>query len=314
MSHRPWISAPGTPSIKLHHLGQGVYAAVVDVTRPLAKEWLGEGDVWRKKRDPGVQKVISHLEANAWVLDGNTVKFDKHGKLQDGQHRLTAVVITGIILKTLIVMGEIEQHPNLDTGIPRNLADFLRHMKKHLASLLAAILRMHVVWERTHGDFTNFAYVKTKPPITNEICLAILATNPDLEEAAKFGQGQAGALRSLLSPTVISHLWFVFTRESPQELVHAFFNGVADPSKLAQDDPRAALRRFLEKRYQQGRLAGNVSKDVPTYHAITIKAWNFFLTGQPVQNLRWSRFAKKPEKFPEVLVWDEFTGISLEDL
>ena len=316
MSHRSWINAPGPCSVRLEHVGQGLYVSVVDITRPLARDWLpddGEA-VWRKRSDPQVSKIIAHLESGAWVLDGNTIKFDEHGKLQDGQHRLTAVSITGIVLKSLVVMGTIQQHPNLDTGLPRSLADFLRHLQKGLAPLLAAILRMHVVWERTGGNFSEYYSAKMNPPMTNELCLEVLERCPQLEDAAKFGQRYGSTLRTLMSPTAISHLWYILTRESPDEAVDRFFAGVSDSTRLPKTDPRAALRRWLERRVQQGKIAGGqVSKDVPTFHAITLKAWNALVQGEGVDNLRWSRFAKKPELFPIPLVWDE-GSMDIEDL
>lgn len=312
MKHRPWIHAPGTQT-RLEHIGQGVYAGIVDVTRPLAKEWLPDEIVWRKRNNQNLQTLVAHLENNTWNLDGNSIKFDAQANLIDGQHRLTAVVRTGIPMKTVVLMGNIEQHANLDTGLARGLADYLRQMQKLNSPLLGSLLRMQVVWDRTHGDFTSYYSNKTNPPITHELCLETLEKHPDLEEATKIGAGPVGhSLRGSLSPTSVCHVWWVLSSVAPTEAVEAFFAGVADCSQLSQRDPRTVLRKFFERRLLQGRIAGSITKDVPTFHAVTYKAWNLFVRAEECEYIRWKRLGKKPDKFPVPLEWDD--SIDLEDL
>lgn len=112
-----------------------VDAASLDVTKP----WLGQvricpeaAIVWmernignRWKRQSGVEFFKAIIRRGEWQPDHTqSIVFSKSGKLIDGQHRLQAVVETGITIVARVETGvrdELREH--LDTGIPRALQD-----------------------------------------------------------------------------------------------------------------------------------------------------------------------------------------------
>src|SRR3990167_203746 len=65
------------------------------------------------------------MERGQWRLNGETIKFDDHGRLFDGQHRLQACILAGKQFQTYIISGI--KDPNafvtVDVGKTRSHGD-----------------------------------------------------------------------------------------------------------------------------------------------------------------------------------------------
>ena len=83
----------------------GLEVSVEVITPELAEKYLGFNHKHRDIKDSKVEKFVSVLNDEDWQLNGKTIVFDKDGKLLNGQHRLSAVVISGKSLTTLVVRG-----------------------------------------------------------------------------------------------------------------------------------------------------------------------------------------------------------------
>ena len=145
---------PGTKT-RCKALGGGLHGIVMKITPELSKEWLPDKPVWRTLKERTVERYARHLQEERWKLDGMAVRFNKKGKMIDGQHRLHACVRTGISFVALVLVN-CEQHAELDTGLARSPADFLRQHGYQNAPLLAAVLRLEFFWRHAKGDFGNF--------------------------------------------------------------------------------------------------------------------------------------------------------------
>lgn len=48
---------------------------------------------------------MAEMQDGKWKLNGKTICFDRTGRLLNGQHRLSAVVRSGVSLTTVVVRG-----------------------------------------------------------------------------------------------------------------------------------------------------------------------------------------------------------------
>jgi len=83
----------------------GLEVSVETITPEMAAQYLGNNHKHREIRDSKVEKFAASLNDSDWQLNGKTIVFDADGKLLNGQHRLTAVVLSGKSLTTLVVKG-----------------------------------------------------------------------------------------------------------------------------------------------------------------------------------------------------------------
>jgi hypothetical protein len=99
---------------------------VVTVTPDLARQWLGRNTGNRPLSSGVVNRYTNEMTNGRWRMTGDAIRFSNTGKLIDGQHRLTAVVRSGVSI-TSVVIFELEDSifGLIDDGKPRGRSDVL---------------------------------------------------------------------------------------------------------------------------------------------------------------------------------------------
>ena len=102
----------------------------VIVTPELAGQMMSKNERNRKIRTDAVGRIANDIRNGNWVLNGESIKLDKDGYVLDGQHRLTAIILTGIPVETYVAY-DVERNAamTIDTGIRRNESDVIRIAK-----------------------------------------------------------------------------------------------------------------------------------------------------------------------------------------
>jgi len=123
------------------------YNSIVDITPDLAGKWL-EGNTHNRPLTQAVaERFARDIQANRWRLTHQGIAFDKSGVLIDGQHRLWAVVLSGITVPMRVFFNEpLENMEAVDTGTIRTNLHVLdltgqagEVTSHHLATLRALI-------------------------------------------------------------------------------------------------------------------------------------------------------------------------------
>lgn len=99
------------------------------VTPELAQEWLNRNYCNRTISQVYVNAIAKDMASNKFVSNGATIVFSKTGELLDGQHRLSAIVKSGVSQQMLIATG-IEKTPHFDDGRKRSIRDQILAMGK----------------------------------------------------------------------------------------------------------------------------------------------------------------------------------------
>lgn len=104
----------------------GLVTHEVYISKELAQIILAKNHENRRLKASVVKKYAYALQQGQWHFNGETIKIDIDGNLNDGQHRLQAVIETGIPLRTLIVFGLSRQSRyTVDQGAARSVGDVL---------------------------------------------------------------------------------------------------------------------------------------------------------------------------------------------
>ena len=83
----------------------GITVEVEVISPAEAEAYLKNNAHHRKVKQKKVDAYIGDLKEGRWKLNGKTITFDSNGRLLGGQHRLNAVVQSGVSLTTLVVRG-----------------------------------------------------------------------------------------------------------------------------------------------------------------------------------------------------------------
>jgi len=260
---------------------------VTSVTPELAAEWLLANTHNRSLRQRVILAYAADMTSGHWQWNGESVKFAQDGTLLDGQHRLAAIVESGVTLPLLVVRGlPNETQDTVDGGTKRKFSDVLKLRGEKSQNLLAAIIRRVTLWEMGIRKSGSSPYAPT-----NAEMLQTLEKYPDLRDVA--GWAHLVTMQCSIPGSVLGLCMWLFAQIDTEDTSY-FFERLRDGQALVKGDPIYELRRTAENTTT---IRGQRSETFLL--AITIKAWNAYRGGAQVGLLTYRPGGAKPEKFPE---------------
>lgn len=263
------------------------------VTPELAQRMLDLNTANRPIRRGDVALWRNVIESGEFRYTHQGVAIDETGVLQDGQHRLTGVVESGIAVEMQVSIGMPKENFNaIDSGLRRNFRDVAHNLGIPSAGRVGSVARMLIILEdypkRNFGDKVSNTEVANflAQPYQEEGILVGQAIHMAVNESQL--QWQAYRINSTAAATGIFRLWQVLGRED--ELVIEFLDGLKSGIDLGPEDARLALRRVLLTPSTRARTA---------YHHLGLftKTWNKFVKNESVKVLS---FRTKIEDLPRL--------------
>ena len=227
-----------------------------------------------------VRKLSAAIREGRWKFDGSPIRFDVDGRLLDGQHRLTAVITTGIPIETLVVRGlPSDVFSVMDTGKIRTAADVLAIAgEKNYTAAAGAIRLMLLLDGGGEPDFSR--------RFSNSQILEAVHRYPGLDESVD----RARPSKHIVGLSIPTAMHYLFARRD-KALADAFISSFADGSNLGPTEPVFLLRERLLR--TRGPGYGVTRKFILT---IFVKAWNATRRGRVITVLR----MQEGEAFPVI--------------
>lgn len=288
------ITFPAIYGERVEHLYPGVSVTIERITPDVAEKMLGMNI---KNRDINSKSiVITALQNGEWELNGATIVFDENGILRDGQHRLHACVKTGKPITSVVVRGvKGEAQITMDTGTKRALRDYTKMMGYPDYSTVATIgLALYLVdvygieaYVSSHRggkatykaviDFIERAYPSRIEPIVGDTRSVM----------NKYKHINSGIM------SVAFDAFRAVSNEDYQEFMEQILNR----------HPACVSVRLLQNAFEKQSAEPIRAKRLPDKYvlAYTIKAWNAYMRGDDVKQLKFRQGGANPEAFPEVL-------------
>jgi hypothetical protein len=252
------------------------------VTPEMAAEWLSNANVGNRRLSLAVvNRYAADMRSGRWRHPtGIPIIFDKHGRIQDGQHRLAATVQSGVSIYFLIVFdAEPDDFKVLDQGKRRNAADILGMSGFTETKTTAAIARFSLLLSHYRDkSWPNL------PEVTQQAVVAFAEAHRD-NIAWAVSQGRAARSNSLLPESQYGAIACYVSIVSPAlNRWNDFHARVCSGEMLREGDPEFALRRWaINRRAMSGSSSSQGSIAVMT------KAWNAYVINRSVKMLVWRR-------------------------
>lgn len=150
-----------------------IKSEVIVVTPEIALAWLDKNTHNRKIRRRVLARLAADMRNGKWVYTDTPILFDIHGNLIDGQHRLCAIIESGVSVMMRVTYNIDPDAQNvIDTGAPRSSADMLHLQGVPNSQLVVGVIR------------TLIAEIQGKPSrsleYTNEQILAFFERHPNI--------------------------------------------------------------------------------------------------------------------------------------
>lgn len=266
-----------------------VFTETVSMTPLLAHRLLERNVDNRPLREGGtarcVQAYAGAMERGEWVVNGAPIIVSREGLLNDGQHRLNAVIRANIAVPMQITFGvERATRHTIDQGAARTPGNILSmHGEKNANQLAHAI---QFVW--AYDGQRVFSY----RPSPDEL-LATLEVNPGLRETIKDVSPICNDFR--VSHGYLAGTHYVCLRHSPI-MASGFLDSVRTGLHI-KDTGSPVLK--LRKRFQDHLARRDVMLALEQA-ALWIKAFNSVSSNRNVRNLLWRQNGPTAEDFPQV--------------
>lgn len=281
------VNLGSNQSIVVEVDGQRLELRILNVGPDLAKAWLQKNDNNRNEARGNKAKISRSMELDDFKFLGDPVRFDDEDNLLDGQHRLKAIVETGVEVPLLVIRGfKPEAQLYMDQGKVRGAGDQVKlaGVAEKGGNNWAATARLIIRWDA--GDVLGNVLV----PGTAEIVAFCAEHQDQMARAVAAAHAQyrrVGARRPVAAAT------FYFAELIDAQLAHRFFRQLATGEDIRSGDPVFALRDTLLKRKGTGGSKLNSNEELSLF----VRAWNATRAGITLQRLQLPREGLKAYNF-----------------
>ncbi len=304
MSRRPAGSAsePPLPSMNPHAVTMtadelreavtGFYGTkTVIVDRPFAETLLTYNTANRTISRRKVERLVGQMRSGEFENTGEPIIISAEGVLNDGQHRLMAIVEADAEVDIDVRFGiPRKAFTKTDTGSSRTGGDVLSIRGITGGAAVAPAVRLLILYRRGLPD-----------------AIREFVSNSEVDEAFTRWKGIETVGRQIagfrfpkgVRSTPLLATAYLASRSQAKERLPAWLETLATGLATGKSDPAYVLRE---------RLMRGVDAPVGTREslverfAIMILAWNSFANGQGIgqRELRWSASGKAAKPFPQV--------------
>jgi hypothetical protein len=217
------------------------FSEEVTVTPGLASVILGNNPDNRNLSATKLTQFAADMRAGRWRgLNGETIQIAKTGELNNGQHRLNALIDANVSLPLIFMFGlEREDRLTVDQGGARTAGHYLTMVGAENAIIKASVARQLIAYERSKGQSLGGACY-----VTNGEVLERVVNDQSIGEAAHFASAHAKAARQYAAPAIIGFCYYVLADISSVE-ADEYMRQVCDGEGLKKKDPAYTVRDRL---------------------------------------------------------------------
>lgn len=227
-----------------------------------------------------VDRIANAISKGEWKINGDAISVCKDGTLLDGQHRLHAIVKTGIPIESFVIEGlDKEVFTTIDQGRKRNVSDVLSTKNVKNSKIIASTMSIIIPYKKgsdpknansnkvTMSEFLKYYEYNSK--MLNDSALFVTANK---------------LLAQWFSPSYLSFLYFILSEKNELDCL-VFFNSLKTGELLNKQNQPLILR---EKIIQNLSVPLN-KKESPYYlSAYCIYAWNAFRQNRQIKLLKFN--------------------------
>lgn len=249
---------------------EGAFSEIATITPGIAKHMLEHNAENRVLSKPLVDRIASDILNGLWDLNGEAIIVAKSGELNDGQHRLNAIIQANKAVPSNVIFGvERNSRYTVDMGKARTTGDFLGMEGAKYRNEAAAVAKMLLFVRRGLYGISGRETAFTSQAIRAEYW----QNHKDIDAAVaeiwcdKFLQVYGG------SALAAAHVLIFRANKSEAAF---FFNKLASGDQLSRGDAILALRaKMMEIKADRLRPWEKLE--------LFIRYWNAWRSGVKVQ-------------------------------
>ncbi|AUR89673.1 hypothetical protein NVP1131O_04 [Vibrio phage 1.131.O._10N.222.49.A8] len=263
----------------------------IKITPEIAKEILKKNIKNRKLNKSHVSRLANEMLSGNWSYTGDAIKVSTDDVLVDGQHRLEAVISSGVSIDIELITGvSKDSFSKIDSGLKRSAGQVVQMSGMKNPNNVAAIAKVMLNIKDNGGVNGNFA-ITAKRYSNCAIHSEAERIHDDLDESQIIPKMKKEKINT---PTQAAMFWLYMNND--KDLVNDFVDHVSNGLFSSSDDPCKRLKDKLTD------MRGSTSMlFATTAMALTFKAWNAFVEGKKIKRLSHSVESAFPS--PKEIKW-----------
>jgi hypothetical protein len=252
------------------------------VTPGLARLLLEKNENNRRVNRGVVERYKKDIKQGLWAINGENVKVAKDGSLNDGQHRLMAILESGKAQKLMFVFNlPFDARRTVDQGLKRTIAGNLEMAGIDDAGDISSVASMLAAYKE-FGGISKGGYRAPTHGMRYDTAIyyhdQIRGALDYVRNAAAGGKGRNKKTFGSMAPFAFGYLLLLSEgANGNEELVQSYFKGVLSGASLKENDPRLAARNRLITLKGVANASDKVS--------VLIRGWNAYIERRPIQQI-----------------------------
>lgn len=248
------------------------------ITPELAKEYLKLNKKNRAMNKNLVNTYVHDMVTQNWIVNGETIKFDLNGDLIDGQHRLAAIIQSGVSIEYTCIFDLPEKaFSTIDIGRRRTMGDTLSAVNIPSSSSMAALAKRMLQYDK--GYSIGNAQARVNIGITNNDIIEFVNENQDImlthvNSAKTYHQTFRG-----LNNGDYAFYSYLFSRIDAQAAEN-FFNILTGVELAPVNNPVTLLRNRLINN-----MGMKTKMNKVLLSSYVVKAWNYHRNSAEITRL-----------------------------
>lgn len=235
------------------------------------------------------------MKRGEWRLNGECIVFDKDGRPLDGHHRLIAVTIAGIPVTFSVCRGvDREAFTTYNCGLRTNLAQILGMKQVKNSNLIMGMIGININLCNTGRIRANNGMSSGSTRTVTSDYNVYIADQKAYDDTAELAN-RLNAYGKVLKTTWIGGVYYFLTHKggyTPLEVL-PFFEALCH-LETSGVTPCDTLRNFIIRHRMS-----NMKIEDGFLAALLIKAWNAYITGRTMKQIR---FNQEIEDYPKFIL------------
>jgi hypothetical protein len=251
------------------------------VSPNLAKYFLSKNVKNRTIRSSSVFKYAKQMQLGGWREDtGELIKFSENGNLIDGQHRLEAVVLSGVSIYFHIATNLKENITDvLDTGSNRSSSDVFKLNSVQYSSSMPSIIQQYYAMK--NNKKTMWGLHKHEKLSNSELLSKYYENSLFWDKTASKSSYLYEKFSKILSHGLIGGMYAHFYDICPIS-AESFINQLCTGENISNKTILVLRKKLIDDRLQVKKIPMSAKC------AYIIKAWNHFRSGIEVSVLKYN--------------------------
>lgn len=258
------------------------FTATMEITPDLALAMLEHNDGNRPIRKAKVMKYVKMIREGRFMLTHQGIAFSRGGLLNDGQHRLEAIVEADRAVTMTVTFGaEREEFKAIDFLSVRTASDLIHIEGKTYPALRASIAKKRYRSENRSAP---------RPDLQETTAYESQLPQDIMNDACKWATRGA----RITTPTAIGDAYFEIALHTKHpERLEEFWSKFISGAELSARDPILKVRNLL---LEKPTFGATDEDDAKTKRAAAlVQAWNRWILKKPLGKVNWPHTTFLPE-------------------